>query len=315
MKSGNIFWGIFLIVIGILFGLKNFGIIDFYWSNVFRLWPFLLIYWGVTLLPVKQGTKILLTLFTVAGFFAALIFLPHKPLWNKTFHVNSNYRFNGYRSQSDYDSDEGDLFYFTHPFVQDVKRGIVKMDFAAGELIVKDTTSELVEFQATQIKGMYKASSEIDGDNVAVVKIVQDDVNVRGDDMDMQGELKLNPSVVWKLDVDAGAAKVDMDLKKFRISDLTLDAGATDIMVRLGSLEDRVNLDIDAGVSNLEIVIPESMAAQIKSNTLVASVDFQGFTSMGNGLYQTPDFETNPKKVFVNIDAAAAAVTVRRQAD
>ena len=189
------------------------------------------------------------------------------------------------------------------------------MDFAAGELIVKDTTSELVEFQATQIKGMYKASSEIDGDNVAVVKIVQDDVNVRGDDMDMQGELKLNPSVVWKLDVDAGAAKVDMDLKKFRISDLTLDAGATDIMVRLGSLEDRVNLDIDAGVSNLEIVIPESMAAQIKSNTLVASVDFQGFTSMGNGLYQTPDFETNPKKVFVNIDAAAAAVTVRRQAD
>ena len=29
MKSGNIFWGIFLIVIGILFGLKNFGIIDF----------------------------------------------------------------------------------------------------------------------------------------------------------------------------------------------------------------------------------------------------------------------------------------------
>ncbi len=38
-------WGIILIVIGLLFIMENFGVDA--WENLFRLWPLILIAWGV----------------------------------------------------------------------------------------------------------------------------------------------------------------------------------------------------------------------------------------------------------------------------
>jgi predicted membrane protein len=44
-NSGSLKWGIILIVIGLVFLLHNYGIMDF-WLVIARLWPLLLIWWG-----------------------------------------------------------------------------------------------------------------------------------------------------------------------------------------------------------------------------------------------------------------------------
>ncbi len=54
-------WGIILIVIGLLFIMENFGVDA--WENLFRLWPLILIAWGVWKLYFgikerKEGTPI-----------------------------------------------------------------------------------------------------------------------------------------------------------------------------------------------------------------------------------------------------------------
>ena len=53
-KITNIFWGILLIALGSLIALKNFGVINFQWLNFINLWPFLLIFGGIAVLPVSM---------------------------------------------------------------------------------------------------------------------------------------------------------------------------------------------------------------------------------------------------------------------
>ena len=314
MNNRSIFWGLFLIVIGILFGLKNFDLVYFHWSNVFRLWPFILVFWGVTLLPLKQNLKIVFTLATVIAFFAALILLPPKDRWSKSFNFDSHHKtYTHSNNKNDNDTNyRDDAFHIVQKFDQEIKEGVISIDFGAGDFTLKDSSDDLFEFKAHQLNGKYQANTEIENDK-AVIKIKQKKIHIKeGDNFDINANLKINPEVIWDIDLDVGAANIEMDLKKFKIRKVDFDAGATDIFIELGTLLDTVNLEIDAGVSNIEIIVPKEMSGQIKSNMVLASKDFIGFPKVHKGLYQTPDFDTNEKKVFINIDAAAAAITVKR---
>ena len=313
MNSKSIFWGLFLIVIGILFGLKNFDLVHFHWSNVFRLWPFILVFWGVTLLPLKQNYKIALTLTTVIAFFAALILLPPKSHWTKNVHINSQHRSIDRNDDDDTKySDDEDIFYIVQQLNEEIKEGEIKIDFGAGDFSIEEASNDLFEFRANQVNGKYLANTEIENDK-AFVKIKQKNIHIKnGSDFDVDANLKINSNVIWDLDLDAGAANIKMDLKEFKIRKLDIDAGATDIFIELGQLIDTVDIELDAGVSNIEIIIPKEMAGQIKSSMVLASKDFVGFAKVKKGRYQTPDFDTNDKKVFIDIDAAAAAITVKR---
>ena len=91
MKNvNNIIAGFFLVILGLLFLLRNFNLLDFDIADVFSLWPIALIYLGVEMLPVEPKTKIYLQAGVIILFFIALISLPY-------IHNNGN----GYGSITD----------------------------------------------------------------------------------------------------------------------------------------------------------------------------------------------------------------------
>ena len=49
MKTSHIFWGIFFIALGGLILLNNFTYIYFEWETLAKLWPLVLILWGLSL--------------------------------------------------------------------------------------------------------------------------------------------------------------------------------------------------------------------------------------------------------------------------
>lgn len=71
-QNSAIFWGLMLIFIGLLFILRNFDIVDFNWAYVWRLWPLMLIYAGISMLPIKEVIKLILA---VLFFIGALIII------------------------------------------------------------------------------------------------------------------------------------------------------------------------------------------------------------------------------------------------
>jgi predicted membrane protein len=56
-NSGSLKWGIILIVIGVVFLLHNYGIMDFWWV-MGRFWPLLLIWWGYSQIRCSRREQV-----------------------------------------------------------------------------------------------------------------------------------------------------------------------------------------------------------------------------------------------------------------
>lgn len=52
-----IFWGMFFIIFGILWLLKNAAILVFSWYDLFSLWPLIIVWIGIGLLPIPKVIK------------------------------------------------------------------------------------------------------------------------------------------------------------------------------------------------------------------------------------------------------------------
>ena len=66
MKNKNLFLGVILLFVGIVALLASLDIFEFKWSIVWKLWPMLLIFRGIMVLPVKDWLKAVLLLVSLA---------------------------------------------------------------------------------------------------------------------------------------------------------------------------------------------------------------------------------------------------------
>jgi len=66
MKSRNLFLGIIILFVGVVALLSSIDVIDFSWRVAWALWPMLLIFIGISILPVKDWLKVVLLLVALA---------------------------------------------------------------------------------------------------------------------------------------------------------------------------------------------------------------------------------------------------------
>ncbi len=70
MNRKNIFWGLLLIAIGILLLLRTLNIVSFSVYDLIKLWPLILIWIGIGLIPMKDIFKIILDVIVfIAGIY------------------------------------------------------------------------------------------------------------------------------------------------------------------------------------------------------------------------------------------------------
>ena len=67
MKSRNLFLGIIVLFVGVVALLASIGVIEFSWRVAWRLWPMLLIFVGISILPIKDWAKALLLVVALAA--------------------------------------------------------------------------------------------------------------------------------------------------------------------------------------------------------------------------------------------------------
>jgi len=77
MKNNKgIFWGLFLVTLGLLLLGRMFGLFHFYWFNVFKLWPLIIVWVGIKLLPIEQLWKNISSLILLVVAVVLLFVLP-----------------------------------------------------------------------------------------------------------------------------------------------------------------------------------------------------------------------------------------------
>jgi hypothetical protein len=305
MKFGNIFWGVILIFLGILFILQNLGIIDFQWTHLWRLWPVILILWGISILPAHSLIKSLLVVVVLAG---AVYFMVDRAIywedrtWTDRFH-----------RWDDWDDDESKPIdqTFHIPYEDSIPNAYLDLDLAAGSFVLDETSDYLLDFNKRGSWGKYSYVIKKLDDKTEVY-IERDDVNIKKGKGKHNVNISLNEFPVWELNMDVGASAVDLDLTDYKVKELDVDGGAAAFDIRLGDAYPELYVNIDAGASSIELEIPETSGCELNISSVLSGKSIKGFEKIDHGHYKTENFDTAQNRVFIKLDAAVSSYSITR---
>jgi hypothetical protein len=302
MSYRKIFWGVILVLIGILFILKNTGVIFFSWHTLLNLWPALLILWGISLIPIKDWIKVILSIATIIITFVIV------QQFGKEHHLN--WRFNYDDSGNDTECNETVSQNLTEDMDQKIKYATLVLNIGVGDFRIIDTTSRLIELDRTGSQGKYNMTSE-DSDSSRTIRLSLEKAEFKGE-MKNSIKMKLNPLPIWDLELNVGAAEVNFDLSPYKTRNISIQGGASNVEVKLGSSFPDSDVNIEAGAASITLQVPKDAGCEITSNTFLASKNFEGFNKVDSHHYQTDGYSTAVKKIHINLEAGMADIEVVR---
>ncbi len=311
MKYRHVFWAFILIAIGILFMLNNFGVLEFGVRTLLNLWPLILILRGISILPIKDGIKIVSLVAVLAVTVIFFNRISEKSSWMR-FH-----NFKGFSSR-DWDDDEDSTATYNYqpqnlsvPFDSLVNKGELHLDAAAGNFHLEGVTSDFLSFSKSGDIGNYSLTTSNE-EGRKKINLSMEKSGIRHSVKTNDVEIKLSDKPSWNLKFEIGAAEINMDLRDYKIDTTTIDAGASSINIKIGNKSPVTYMTFNAGASSIKVEIPKESACQVKSESFMISKEFEGFTKKGDGIYQTANFATGKNKIYLTIKTAISKIEINR---
>ncbi len=305
MKTSHIFWGTLFIVLGMLILLNNFSPIGLYWEDLWEYWPVVLVLLGISLMIRNRAGKVILAA-SAAVFLAVTIFASVKfttGFINNDFEVSfdddnyHNYTVNEYKE--DYDSS--------------INRAILNLDAKAGDFNIDSVSSELIYVKTIGTDNKFYLS-KYDNDRTSNLKFKMKKTRFHFGKGNYKNKvnISMNENPVWDLNLDVGAASIDLDLTKYKIEKLDVDMGAASLDVKLGALNHKTDVIVEAGASSINISVPKEVGCEIKTDDVLSSNSYDNFRKIKSGLYRTSNFDEVQKKIYINIDCGVSSVSIYR---
>ncbi len=305
MKTSHIFWGTLFIVLGLLILVNNFTAIFMDWGTIWKLWPAAIILLGISMLiKDKLGKGV------VAGVAALIIAVSVFA----TFKTTSHFIHDDFSIVFDeLDDGEFEVTKYEEAFDTSITNAFLEFDAGAGSFNVKDTTNQLIMIKTEGRKDNYKLK-RFDSDKSSKIQFSMKHrrFSIGGKNYKNRVDISLNDKPLWDMEFDIGAASAKLDLTPFKINELNIDMGAAALDLRLGDLNNKTTVDIDAGASDMDLFVPEGSGCQIKTDVALSSKNFHGFEKIKSDLYQTSNFEEAEKKIYIKIDCGVSSISVRR---
>jgi hypothetical protein len=305
MKTSHIFWGVFFISIGGLVLLGNLTTLNFTWHSAWKFWPMVLVLIGVSILVKNKFGKGIVA--GLAALVLALTLYASVSATTNLFHNNINFVFD-----DDYNS-VYDTTNYIEDFSDSIKTATINFKGGAGEFKLITPTDKLAKFHAEGYEENYivnrndnGAHSEIDF-NMKNTKIRLGKNNYRNN-----VEISLNSKPEWELNFDVGAASLDLDLTPYKVSKVDVDMGAAALKIKFGDLTDLTRFKLNAGASDIDILIPDSTGCEINSDVALSSKNYEGFKKVSKHYYRTENFDTSKKRIYLEIDGGVSSIDVRK---
>lgn len=314
MKFRNIFWGVILIFVGVLFILQNLGIVYFDWLSLWRLWPVILVLWGVSIIPVNNWIKLILVL-VILG--ASVSFMLNRTVyWESDRHNFELFSDEFFDDHFNEDFEEADRRYSTQtfniPYDDSSKYVELNLEAAAGKFTIKENGDDLINFKRKGNSAEYSYILK-SMDSIAVIDIEMESASlVFGKNHKNVVNIALNDYPIWEIDLEAGAAAVDFDLTNYKIRGIDIEGGAADIKIVLGDKYDESHLNLEAGASSIVIKVPEETGCKLNIESVFSGKKIPGFEKTDHGQYRTSNFDEAANKVYINAETAVSSFTIIR---
>ena len=287
-------WGIFLLVAGIVFRLQTLNILPWgLWGTLWRFWPVLIIVIGLGIL-LRRYNVWLVSLLILAIFGACLGIA----IWQYGPSLS-----NGMTTKS-----------YSEP-LDDIERAQIEIDFNAGSITMGSLPPDslnLVEVDSEVRDSRQTISVDLhqqDGEG----KLHLSTVNQWGWGGDrIRWEVNFTRSIPLTISIKSAASNLELDLSELEVTELRLDVDAGNYRVTMPSSAGTSNIEIEADAANIEVIVPDGVAAKIQVNTnlSVSDIDKNRFPQQG-AYYLSDNFDTAQNRIYLVIDCDVGRVQVR----
>jgi hypothetical protein len=194
-------------------------------------------------------------------------------------------------------------------------RADVHIEFGYGGLTVValDASSDTLSRMTYDGPGdVQPVSSYHVRDNTGELTYSTDDAN--GDvrqSADMR--VQLARDLPLALRVEIGAAQATLDLTGLWMTQLDVQAGASEVHVRLPEPSGNVVVHAESGAAKLTFDVPPDTAAdiQVSSALSVREIDETRFRPLGGGHYRSTNYELAASRIELHAELGVASLTVR----
>lgn len=280
-NASNILWGSLLVLLGTVFLLHNFGVINIDLTNAWRLWPVFIIAAGVSIMSVRGllgGIIMTVLVLIVLGLTSFVMLGGAKP--------------------NDSDSTTQQKIFDISTSSDEVKKAKIDVNAGAGNLNFDSSRAVSV------VKGNLDSSFASLKTNSTVKDSLQTvDLTVEGNSGWWAGDYKndlgvtLGTTLPYELSVDSGASRINADLSEVWLEKLHLKSGASEIEIKLGDRAPSLDVTFDIGVSSAVFKLPRSAGIRLELDSGLSGVNIDGLKEINEGSYQSENYNTAEKKI------------------
>ena len=329
----GLFWGIFLITLGMVFLGQNYGWFDFDWHFLSQFWPLLIILAGLNLIISSRhrSARIVTTVLLAVTIPLAIVSAFGSNRWDRDRFEDRYDRDDdddAEEAMDDSDDDDNEnehsdraedikvrSNHIAEPMDASIQQASLKFESGAGHFLIGGASDSLIEANTRLSVSNYSMSVNRDETTRAAdieLKLEDDHINLKSGELVNRVNLNLNPRPVWSFNFGVGAGQADFDLSPYIVKSLTLNAGAADINLKLGDKAPESNVSIEAGVASVTVRVPRTVGCQVETEGALNSQRLEGFTDIGGGTYQTPDYGTTTQKLTIHYQGGISQFKVER---
>jgi len=121
----------------------------------------------------------------------------------------------------------------------------------------------------------------------------------------------LNENPIWDLELNVGAASVNLDFTAFKMREIEINSGAADIDLTLWNRHPETRIDISTGASSIKVRIPKDADCRVISESVLMSKKMDGFVKSGN-TYRTENFGSAAQTITIKIEGAVGSFEIIR---
>lgn len=292
-SASRLFWGLFVILIGVLALGDNFGFLNVKWANLWQLWPLIIIAIGLSLLSFRSVVGRIVSYCLVV---AAIIVVAWSLVWGGQNLVTIA-RDVAINSSS-----------------QNVKQVDVSLKTGAGSVKItsaNQTPLAKIDFRSSSLN--LEQGNYVDG---STQKIDLSTVPIVGawDSMDVKNnwDISLTRKLPVTLRTDLGASNADIDLSHVKLQSLDAKVGASNFNLKIGDLQTMAVVNLSGGASSIKINIPQNSGIKVTLDSSLASKKLADLANVSGNLYQSPNYDTASNQIMVTASIGISSIDIER---
>ena len=296
--------GIILIAIGIIALLVTFFDVDIVWSELAKFWPVFIIIFGVSLLPLNKVLKSVSVIVIIL--ISCLIYCNE---------VNGNENTSDEMTSEVLLEEEIETQEFSAPFKDNITEASVEINYGAGVLYLNSPVAELVKARNMSDKISQNFYLEYEGSHAEILFDVEDDnyqVNNVDEVKSNRFDISLNEAPIYDFELNLGACEMNFDFSEYKVSDIEINSGASNIDIKLGELFDSTRIVIRTGVSKIRIGIPSNSGCRVECESVLSLKDFDGFVKKSSNVYETSNYSSAENNIEIEFEGAMSEIKVYR---